>query len=185
MATVSGTPSGLPVKLTVGLDMLSSTTGGEHDAAVGLLSKILGNILGSPQEAKFRSLRMGNPKISGLLATSGVRAILTGAGFVQEGDTLVLPPAAPLDALQQAIDLLQAQSAQRAEQENAANAQLQASRKEALDRENEERKRMKMQIADDADARKEPGWKAKAAGVKDGKAITGCGDIGIGQSSGG
>jgi len=40
-------------------------------------------------------------------------------------------------------------------------------------------------IADDAAARKEPGWTAKAAGVKGGRAITGCSDVGIGNNAGG
>ena len=60
-----------------------------------------------------------------------------------------------------------------------------ASRKAQQDKENEERKRMKMGIDDDAAARKEPGWKAKAAGVKGGRAITGCSDIGVGCDAGG
>ena len=41
------------------------------------------------------------------------------------------------------------------------------------------------QIEDDASARKEPGWTAKAAGVKGGKDITGCGDIGATGGGGG
>jgi len=139
----------------------------------------------SPEEEKFRSLRMGNAKISALLATRGVRALLAGAGFVEQGEFLVLPAATPLDGLQEAMALLQAQQTQRESAAASANMALQAQRKEQADKENEERKRMKTQIADDAAARQEPGWTAKAAGVKEGKAITGCSDIGIGQNSGG
>lgn len=54
-------------------------------------------------------------------------------------------------------------------------------RKDQAEKDIEERKRMKMMISDDADARKQPGWTAKAAGVKGGRAITSCSDIGIGR----
>jgi len=185
MATTSMAPNQLAVKLHVGLEMLGENETGEYGLATTMLSKILGNIAASPEQEKFRSLRVSNAKVSNLLATRGVRALLTGVGFVQEGDSLCFPAAAPLDNLQQAIGLLQAQQVQRDAQANAENAQLQAQRKEQFDKAEEARKRLKSQIADDAESRKEPGWKAKAAGVKDGKAITGCGDIGIGGDSGG
>ena len=44
---------------------------------------------------------------------------------------------------------------------------------------------MRLNIAEDADDRKQPGWKAKAAGVKDGRSITGCSDIGAVDNGGG
>lgn len=187
MATSSPDPAttALSVKMRVGLQLLNETEVGEYDAAVQLLGKVLGNIANSPEEEKYRSLRCGNTKISALLATRGVRALLTGVGFVEQAGFLVLPAAAPLDALHEAQGLLQAQHAERESAAQAQNAALQSERKEQADKENEDRKRLKMQISDDAASRKEPGWKAKAAGVKDGKAITGCCDIGIGQDSGG
>merc|ERR1712023_567132 len=85
MATVAN------AKLTVGIEMLRDARIGEFDAAKATLSKILGNIVANPQEPKYRKLRQSNAKIAELLATRGVRAILTGVGFVQDGDFLCLP----------------------------------------------------------------------------------------------
>jgi len=173
-------------KLIVGLEMLREARQGEFDGVYATLSKILGNIVASPTEAKFRKLRTTNAKIGALLATRGVRAILTGAGFVEEGgEFLVLPESASVDGVQAAIDKLQAQVTERQASEGAARAALQAERKEKENLENEKRKRMLDGIADDAAARKEPGWTAKAAGVKGGRAITGCSDVGIGNGAGG
>ena len=134
---------------------------------------------------QYRKIRTTNPKISALLATRGVRAVLVGAGFVEEGEFLTLPDAAPADGAQAALAALAAQADERANAEVARKAADQAARMDQMDKENEERKRMKAGIADDAAARKEPGWKAKAAGVKDGRAITGCSDVGIGNNAGG
>ena len=158
---------------------------GDFSAAKGTLDKILGNIVASPDEPKYRSLRKSNAKIGALLGTSGVRAVLLGAGFVEEGEFLNLPAATNADGAQAAIAALASQAAERANAEAARRAGEQLARKEAMDKENDERKRMRDGISDDAAARKEPGWKAKAAGVKDGRAITGCGDVGIGNDSGG
>lgn len=177
-------PSMGSTKLKVGLEMLREARQGEFDTSSATLTKILANIVGAPAEPKFRKLRSGNAKIAALLATKGVRAILLGAGFVEEGEFLTLPADAPVAAVQEAIDRIAQQAADRVSEEQQAKAAEMDKRKEEMDKENEKRKMMKMQIADDAAARQEPGWKAKAAGVKDGRSITGCSDIGIGASSG-
>jgi hypothetical protein len=135
--------------------------------------------------SQFRSLRVTNPKISQMLATRGIRAVLIGVGFTEQGDQLVLPPDAPVEALNDALARLESQAAERATSESDAKATEMLRRKEGAEKENEERKRMRMQIADDAALRKEPGWTAKAAGVKGGKAITSCSDLGIGKDAGG
>jgi len=103
----------------------------------------------------------------------------------EEGEFLVLPDAAPIDGVEAAVAGLQAQATDRQAAEKASLAAVQSARKEQQDKENEERKRMRDGISDDAAARKEPGWQAKAAGVKGGRAITGCSDVGIGCDSGG
>lgn len=172
-------------KLTVGLSMLADARIGEFSDASSTLNKILGNIVASPTEAKYRKLRVSNAKIGALLATRGVRALLIGAGFVEEGEFLVLPEAADVAGVEAAIAGLAAQAEARAGADAERKAEDVASRKAQQDKENEERKRMKMGIDDDAAARKEPGWKAKAAGVKGGRAITGCSDIGVGCDAGG
>eukprot|EP00322_Chrysochromulina_rotalis_P012245 CAMPEP_0115846036 /NCGR_PEP_ID=MMETSP0287-20121206/9658_1 /TAXON_ID=412157 /ORGANISM="Chrysochromulina rotalis, Strain UIO044" /LENGTH=253 /DNA_ID=CAMNT_0003299823 /DNA_START=27 /DNA_END=790 /DNA_ORIENTATION=- len=143
----------------------------QFDAAYGILGKVLSNIVASPDEAKFRKLRSSNAKIAAMLATKGVRAILIGVGFVEEGEFLTLPTDAPTPPVQEAIDRLIAQAEARTGAESAAKLQEMERRKESAEKENEERKRMKMQISDDAAARKEPGWTAKAAGVKGGRSI--------------
>lgn len=121
----------------------------QFDAASSTLSKILGNIVGSPDEPKFRKLRVSNAKISALLATKGVRAILLGCGFVEEGEFLTLPDGADVGAASEAIDRLSAQADARAGAESTAKAAEIERRKQDAEKENEERKRMKMQIEDD------------------------------------
>jgi len=172
------------VKRKVGLEMLESARDGEFDTVVALLTKVLANPLKSDDE-KFRSLRSTNAKIGQMLATRGVRALLIGAGWVEEGEFFRLPADSDRSHLEAALEGLQAEARRR---ENAASASRTAelvSRQAAADKENEERKRMKMQIADDAAARSEPGWKAQAAGVKGGRNITSCADIGAQGGGGG
>ena len=175
----------ISTKLTVGLSMLEEARIGEFNDATSVLSKILGNIVANPTEAKYRKLRVSNAKIGAMLATRGVRAILIGAGFVEEGDFLVLPEATEVTGVESAIAGVAAQAEARAGADASRKAEEAALRKAKEDKENEERKRMREGIQDDAAARKEPGWKPKAAGVKGGRAITGCSDVGIGCDSGG
>ena len=158
---------------------------GEFDAAASVLSRVFTNIVNSPDEPKFRRLKMANPKVGAMLATHGVRTMLKGAGFVEEGGELVLPDGAPADGAADGLRLLQAQAEERAAASSAQRAEQIEQRKAQAEKENDDRKRMRMGIADDAACRKEPGWQAKAAGVKGGKAITSCSDIGIGQGGGG
>jgi len=174
-----------PTKLNVGVSMLSEARDGEFSTVITTLQKILGNIIAAPTEAKYRKIRTTNPKIGQLLATRGVRAVLIGAGFVEEGEFLVLPEALSADGATAALAALAAQQTERDHADAARKAELKEKLKESQDKENEERKRMKSGIEDDAAARKEPGWKAKAAGVKEGKAITSCSDIGVGTGGGG
>ena len=175
---------GSKMKRKVGLSILAEARQGEFDSCVGLLSKVLSNPIGS-DDAKFRRLRTSNPKIQQMLAVKGVRALLIGAGWVEEGaEFLVLPEGVPVPDLQDGLDGLEAQQRDRQASQDAAKLEVSQQRKEAQDKENEQRKVMKMQIADDAAARDEPGWTAKAAGVKGGKAITSCSDIGA-QGGGG
>lgn len=174
----------LPAKIDVGISMLAEVRDGEFDSAQSILVKILSNVLANPSEEKFRKLRSSNNKIAALLATRGVRALLRGAGFEEEGEFLVLAPATATHGVQDALSKLEQQAQQRVAAVEAAKAEALAQRKSSVDDENEKRKLMRMQIEDDAAARKEPGWTAKAAGVKGGKAITSCADVGA-QGGGG
>jgi len=165
-------------KRKVGIGMLGDVRQYEFDSAFGVLSKILNNIVQSPDEAKYRRLRTTNAKIESLLATSGVRALLVGCGFVEEGESLVLPESASVENVAAGLLALQEMNTARAESENAQKQADLSARRNKLDEEAEKRKVLKAQISDDANARKEPGWKAKAAGVKDGRSITTASDIG-------
>ena len=145
--------------------MLRDARQGEFDTAGALVHKVLNNVVASPDEAKFRKLRTTNAKIGAMLATRGMRAILIGAGFVEEGEFLTLPDDASLEGVQAALAGLSAQAEERAAEQQAEKTKALTARKEESEKENEERKRMRDGIADDAAARKEPGWKAKVRRV--------------------
>jgi len=175
----------LPIKARVGLEMLAEAREGDFGAACAVLQKLLGNIVAHPDEPKYRRLRTSNAKIAALLQTRGVRAMLIGVGFVEEGsDSLVMPEAAPVPIVQAGLAALEASVVQRTEAENVAKQLEMQQRKEKMEEQNEKRKMMKMQIEDDAASRKEPGWKAKAAGIKGGRDIVGCSDVGANGSGG-
>jgi len=170
-------------KVKVGLSMLSDTRQGEFDSCVDTLIKVLSKPIADP-DPKFRRLRKANARISSMLSTRGVKAILLGSGWEEEQDEFVLPEAADDKYLQIALDGIASDRELREKAAAADKLNLQESRRAEQDKENEQRKVMKMQIVDDAQARKEPGWTAKAAGVKGGRAITSCSDIGA-QGGGG
>merc|ERR1719203_1579272 len=131
------------VKRKVGLSMLAEARAGEFDAASGTCLKILQNIIDSPQEPKYRRLRTSNNKIAMLLATQGVRALLIGAGFVEETDALVLPIEAEVDSVVAAITGLQALAAERAQGEAQQKLLELEKRKEKNADDIEKRKQLK------------------------------------------
>ena len=99
----------LPVKARVGIEMLAEAREGDFGAAHAVLLKLLGNIVAHPDELKYRRLRTTNAKIAALLQTRGVRALLIGLGFVEEGaDSLVLPEAASTSVVQTGLTALDA-----------------------------------------------------------------------------
>lgn len=174
----------IPAKIDVGISMIADAREGEFNSALELLRKILGNVVANPGEEKYRKLRASNAKIAALLATRGVRALLRGAGFEEQGDFLTMAPDTPTEGVEAALAKLEQQAEDRVGAADAEKAAAIAERKALANVDNEKRKIMRMQIEDDAAARKEPGWTAKAAGVKGGKAITSCSDIGA-QGGGG
>ena len=67
-----------------------------NDAAE-ILVKLLGNVIREPNNIKFRSIRLGNPKIeSKLLAANGAFEILFSVGFEEGTDSLILPMSASI-----------------------------------------------------------------------------------------
>ena len=181
---MASSSAALTTKQKVGLEMLSEALEGDFGAAFGVLVKVLGNLVANPDDAKYRKLRTSNVKIQAMLATKGVRALLVGSGFVEEPDALnaETADAAAVQAGLAALQALQTQrDAQSQEQRQALMEQRNVQHK--ADREN--REAMKAKIEDDATMRKEPGWKAQAAGSKDSsKSITSASDIGA-QGGGG
>ncbi|KAJ1636887.1 hypothetical protein T492DRAFT_834973 [Pavlovales sp. CCMP2436] len=60
---------------------------------------LLSNILEHPTEAKYRRVKTSNPRFSAaVLAVAGGRELLLAAGFVQDGDALLLPDGAGVHA---------------------------------------------------------------------------------------
>jgi len=112
------------IKRKVGLGMLADVRQFEFDAAYGILSKVLANIVQNPDEAKYRRLRTTNAKIGSMLATSGSRAFLIGCVFVEETESLVLPEGASSEAAAAGLAALQALQASRSEVENAQKQEV-------------------------------------------------------------
>lgn len=70
--------------------------------ALKTVGKILRNIAAQPSESQYRRLRSSNPRLQQeVLAHPEAVEILRLAGFIVEGDVLVLPETTPLDALRQ------------------------------------------------------------------------------------
>ena len=113
-----------------------------------------------------------------------VRALLVGSGFAEEPDALNAE-AADVAVVQAGLAALQALQAQRDAQQQQQRQALVEQRNVQHKADRENREAMKAKIEDDAAMRKEPGWKAHAAGSKDSsKSITTAADIGA-QGGGG
>ena len=68
-----------------------------RDGAIEILVKLLSNVIREPNNIKFRSIRLGNPKIeSKLLVANGAFEILFSVGFEEGTDSLILPMSASL-----------------------------------------------------------------------------------------
>jgi len=181
----SSSSTALSVKQKVGLEMLSEALEGDFGAAFGVLVKVLGNLVAHPGDTKYRKLKTSNAKVQAMLATKGVRALLVGSGFVEEPDALNAETA-DVAAVQAALEALHALHASRAAQEAAQKAASMAERNLQHKENRESRENMMKRVADDAAMRKEPGWRAQAAGCKDSsKTITSAKDIGACGSAGG
>lgn len=87
----------------------------DFDATHDTLSKILGNIVTSPAEPKFRKLKTTNNRIKALLEVGGALKLLLGSGFVEEVEALQLPEAADLAPVTAALESLKSQQAKRKE----------------------------------------------------------------------
>ncbi|XP_032218201.1 uncharacterized protein LOC116601481 isoform X2 [Nematostella vectensis] len=74
-------------------------------AAVNLIQVYFSNIERNPQNAKFRKIRIGNPKFSSTIwEVEPARTFLLLCGFEQQGEFLVLPEKADISAAKLLID---------------------------------------------------------------------------------
>jgi len=65
--------------------------------AAEILVKLLSNVIREPNNIKYRSIRLANPKIeSNLLVANGAFEILFSVGFEEGTDTLILPMSASI-----------------------------------------------------------------------------------------
>lgn len=151
--------------------------------AVGcnLALKVLTNIVSSPDEPKFRSLRTTNQKVRDQLWTlRGGKHLLLAAGFEEDGETIVMRDPLDIPRIERAIDatrnLVRERERKENEDKNAHMERVKSSQAIAA----EQRENMKLGISDDFAARREPGWSAKvsAAAAKGGTTITTATDVG-------
>lgn len=76
--------------------------------AKDVLLKLLGNILGDPNNMKYRAVKLTNKVIEEkLLAASGAFEILFSVGFEEADDKLILPLGANLKVIQKFRDAIQ------------------------------------------------------------------------------
>eukprot|EP00929_Paragymnodinium_shiwhaense_P048779 TRINITY_DN24621_c0_g1_i1.p2 TRINITY_DN24621_c0_g1~~TRINITY_DN24621_c0_g1_i1.p2 ORF type:complete len:679 (+),score=221.32 TRINITY_DN24621_c0_g1_i1:62-2098(+) len=82
----------------------AGSSAGELTAAgsVQVLSALLGNLVKSPAEEKFRKVKRGNAKIAKALSRPGAEALLLAAGFNKGEETFEIPADAAGDAVKQA-----------------------------------------------------------------------------------
>ena len=73
---------------------------------LGVLLKLLHNPVESPDEPKFRKVKLANKRIAAVLGNPGAREVLLAAGFVPdaEGAFLVLPPGDASGPLTRAVE---------------------------------------------------------------------------------
>ena len=115
-----------------GLSLLNELRG-EFEDVHATLSKILANIVGAPEEPKFRRLKTTNARIAKLLDARGARKLLIGSGFVEEADALALPEGAAIEPVQACLAGLAAQQkAHKEEEEKAKLAAVEEQRAAAL-----------------------------------------------------
>merc|ERR1712070_371069 len=86
-----------------------------YNETSSILVKLLGNLSANPNEAKYRSVRLSNPKISAaIVSVQGALDILKAAGFVEEGDAVVFPSTGSMASVEEALAQVQLSIASRA-----------------------------------------------------------------------
>ena len=126
-------PMAMSAKQTAAISLLGEMKI-DFDNVHETLSKILTNIVNSPEDPKYRKLRTSNEKIKMLLSPPGAKQLLIGSGFVEEGEYLVLPEdVTDVAPVQLALDgLKNNQAAKKAQEAATKKAEVEASRARAM-----------------------------------------------------
>ena len=93
------------------LDALKTSVldAGEYSAALQTLAALLGKLQHSPDEPKFRSLRLSNEALQQrLLQHEGGRVALKALGFTQEASGAAGPLSSPMHSLARRVSLAHA-----------------------------------------------------------------------------
>jgi len=162
------------------------------DAALELIEKLTRNVVRSPAEAKFRLIKLSNPKISETLTqVPSAVDVLRGMGWVDgaaDGEpTLELPIAVRFAFEVEVVKIIEVKNYYKKEREDEKRRNKRADlaaddpEKKAL-QEQLERDR-KEQAADQA--AKGPAQASHAKKLNDAPNIMRAGDLGIGESAGG
>ena len=102
--------------------------------ALSLLRKILGNILGNPNEEKFRTIRSSNPTLaSRLFISPNVGQALRAIGFAEASGEFHLPSSQPLAALESALVCIEGLELEAETEENNRGLDPEVARKAMLE----------------------------------------------------
>mmetsp|Transcript_53995 Transcript_53995/g.155890 ORF Transcript_53995/g.155890 Transcript_53995/m.155890 type:complete len:186 (-) Transcript_53995:485-1042(-) len=149
-----------------------------------LIEKLTRNVVRNPGDEKFRRVKTSNAKIAAAVEQAPTMIdVMQEMGWVQDGDSLVLPPSVRLAHEVHVVGIIDAKDHYKKEAENERRRQLRANK--SVDAEKEELAR-KMELdrkEKESEGRVTRGSVAKPLG--DGPNVMRAGDIGIGKSSGG
>mmetsp|Transcript_14181 Transcript_14181/g.28542 ORF Transcript_14181/g.28542 Transcript_14181/m.28542 type:complete len:276 (-) Transcript_14181:58-885(-) len=110
------------------ISQLEQNGNNDYTECTKTITKMLSNVLTNPTEPKFRKIRSANPNFAAkVYSCSGAPAVFKLCGFkdtIEEG-FLVLPEAADLSLLQEALDQLAAHAASQSEAEAEKKRKLQ------------------------------------------------------------
>jgi len=148
-----------------------------------ILDKLIRNIVRNPNEEKFRTIKLQNPKIAAAITNvPGAVDALMQMGFRAEGENLVLPAETRLLHEVEVVDIIEAKDHYKKEEETERKRAMRARKEVDSDTQALREKLEADRKEKDAEGPVTQGSKAKDLGT--GTKMT-AGDIGIGKSSGG
>eukprot|EP00929_Paragymnodinium_shiwhaense_P118087 TRINITY_DN8976_c0_g1_i2.p1 TRINITY_DN8976_c0_g1~~TRINITY_DN8976_c0_g1_i2.p1 ORF type:complete len:187 (-),score=68.38 TRINITY_DN8976_c0_g1_i2:473-1033(-) len=148
-----------------------------------ILDKLIRNVVRNPTEEKFRTIKLGNPKIAAAITNvPGAVEVLQEMGFKSDGENMVLPAETRLVHEVHVVDLINAKDHYKKEEELERKRAMRARKDVDADTEALRQQLELDRKEKDADGPVMHGSKPKDLGT--GQKMT-AGDIGIGKSSGG